>query len=84
MVIENSLLPRLRVLSSIDIHPPDIIEVMSGTQVICFANTAKGEHSMLTRFGRIELVYQTSSQDTEIGVFSDWTAHLGLKVLKWH
>jgi hypothetical protein len=40
--IVNSVLYRVpRMLTSVDIHPPDIIEVMSGTQVICFANTVK-------------------------------------------
>jgi hypothetical protein len=72
------------VLTPVDIHPPDVIEVTSGTQVICFANTAKGGHCMLRRFGRIEVVFQIPSQATEIGVFSDWTALLGLKVLNWH
>jgi hypothetical protein len=70
-------------LTSVDVHPPDIIEIMSGTQVIYFANTVKGDHSMLRRVGRIEVVFHIPSQATEMRLFSDWTAHLGLKVLKW-
>ena len=70
-------------LTSIDIHLPDIIEVASGAELTCFANTPKGEHRMLTRYGRLELVFDVLSQTAEARAFRKWTENAGLRVRKF-
>lgn len=70
-------------LTSIDIHPPDIIEVGSNRELTCFANTPKGEHCMFRRYGRMELVFDVLSQAAEARTFREWTENAGLKVYKF-
>jgi hypothetical protein len=71
------------VLTSVDIHPPDIIEVRSGPEVTCFANTPKGDHFMLRRYGNVEVVFDMLSQAPEARAFMEWTENAGLKVHKY-
>jgi hypothetical protein len=71
------------VLIWVDIHPPDIIEVTSGGQVTCFANTAKGDSCMLRWYGRTEVVFEILRQAADARAFTDWTETAGLKVLKF-
>ena len=70
-------------LTSIDINPPDIIEVGSDRELTCFANTPKGEHCMFSRYGRVELVFDVLSQAVEARTFREWTKNARLKVYKF-
>jgi hypothetical protein len=70
-------------VTSIDTHLPDIIEVGSDAEITCFANTPKGEHRMVRHYGRIELVFDMLSQPAEARAFTEWTKHTGLKVYKF-
>jgi hypothetical protein len=70
-------------LTWVDIHPPDIIEVTSGAQITCFANTAKGDSWMLRRYGRTEMVFEILRQAADARAFMEWTQNAGLKVLKF-
>jgi hypothetical protein len=71
------------VLTWVNIHPPDIIEIGSGAELTCFANTPKGDHCMFKRYGRLEVVFDILSQAADATAFREWAQNAGLKVHKF-